>query len=158
MFTHDLEIEPFRKTSKTIRGNMHTVFHPAGLFSGLFLLYLATTGCGGKSSTRVCKLTAISVSPRTATVDHTIAPPGNTQHFDGFDSSSTPGCFAVQGNLTTTIWLVSDTTNINIGNVHDATYGVATCRGATTGAATVTATVPDGDGTNVTNTASPTCC
>jgi hypothetical protein len=136
---------------------MPKTFHRTGLFSGMFLLYAAITGCGGKSSTPLCKLTAISVSPNTAMVNHLAASPGNTQHFDAFDSSSTPGCVVVQGNLTTATWSVSDTTNISISNVHDATYGVATCKAATAGAATVTATVPAGDGTNVTNTASLTC-
>ena len=123
---------------------------------GWFFLGVACIGCAGSSSP-ACKLTAINVSPKTAIVDHTVAAPGNTQHFDAFDSSSTPGCAHTLSNLTTATWSVSDTTNISISNVHDATYGTATCHGATAGAATVTATVPVGDGTNVTNTASLTC-
>ncbi|MGZ4878427.1 MAG: hypothetical protein ACXVIO_09585, partial [Candidatus Angelobacter sp.] len=67
------------------------------------------------------------------------------------------GCFEALGSLQTATWSVSDTTNISISNVHDATFGTATCKAATSGAATVTATVPVGDGTNVTNTASLTC-
>jgi hypothetical protein len=132
---------------------MRKLCHPAGLF----LLYVVTLGCGGKNSTPACKLTSINVSPVTATVDHIAAAPGNTQHFDAFDSSSTPGCVTAQGNLTTATWSVSATTHISISNVHDATYGVATCKAATTGAATITATVPVGDGTNVTNNSSLTC-
>lgn len=121
------------------------------------LVFLVTmVGCGGNSAP-VCKLTAINVFPRTATVDHTAAAPGNTQHFDAFASAGTPGCAVTLGNLTTATWSVSDTTNVSISNVHDATYGTATCNGATAGAATVTATVPAGDGTNVSNTASLTC-
>jgi hypothetical protein len=123
---------------------------------GLFFLGVAFIGCGGSSSP-VCKLTAINVFPKTATVDHTAAAPGNTQHFDAFDATSIPGCVHTLSNLTTATWSVSDTTNVSISNVHDATYGTATCKGATTGAATVTATVPVGDGTNVSNTASLTC-
>jgi hypothetical protein len=131
--------------------------HRTGRVSGLVILFIAMVGCGGKSSTTpACKLTAINVSPATATISHT-APPGNTQHFDAFTSAVTPGCVFTLGNLTTTTWSVSDTTNVSISNVHDATYGIATCKAATAGAATVTATVPVGDGTNVTNTASLTC-
>jgi hypothetical protein len=130
------------------------------LFTTSCLLSFVVLGCGGKSSTTtVCKLAAIKVSPASATVSHAAAPPGNTQHFDAFASASTPvlGCFEALGSLQTATWSVSDTTNVSISNVHDATFGTATCNGTTTGAATVTASVPVGDGTNVTNTASLTC-
>jgi hypothetical protein len=138
---------------------MRKMCHPAGLFFGLLILCVATIGCGGKSSTPACKLTAINVFPKTATVDHTAVAPGNAQHFDAFASSSTPalGCFEALGSLQNATWSVSDSTNVSISNVQDATFGNATCKGATTGAATVKATVPVGDGTNVTNTASLTC-
>ena len=122
----------------------------------LGLFFFAMTGCGGNSVT-ACKLTAINVFPKTSTADHTAVAPGNTQHFDAFAASVTPGCVVTQSNLTTAAWSVSDTTNVSISNVHDATYGTATCKGATAGAATVTATVPAGDGSNVSNTASLTC-
>ncbi|MBZ5504838.1 MAG: hypothetical protein LAO78_05055 [Acidobacteriia bacterium] len=127
------------------------------LFLGMFFVWFAVTGCGGKSTSTVCKLTAINVFPRIATVDHTAVAPGNTQHFDAFVATATPGCAVTLSNLTTATWSVSDTTNVSISNVHDATYSTATCNGATTGAATVTATVPAGDGTNVVNTAALTC-
>jgi hypothetical protein len=132
---------------------------PARRFSTLFLLFLPLVGCGSKSSTPVCKLGAINVFPATATINHTAVAPGNTQHFDAFASASTPvlGCFEALGSLQTATWSVSDTTNVSISNVHDATYGTATCKGATGGAATVTATVPVGDGTTVMNTSSLTC-
>lgn len=129
------------------------------LFAGLCLLYFSIIGCGGKGSitSPACKLTAINVFPASATINHSAVPPGNTQHFDAFASAGTQGCVFTQSNLTTATWSVSDTTNISISNVHDATYGTATCNGPTSGAATVTATVPAGDGTNVSNTAALTC-
>jgi len=139
---------------------MSDILRTKGLLAGLYLLYFAAMGCGGKSSTTpVCKLSAIRIFRASATIDHTAPPAGNTQHFDAFASASTPvlGCFEALGSLQTATWSVSDTTNVSISNVHDATYGTATCKGATTGAATVTAIVPVGDGTNVTNTASLTC-
>jgi hypothetical protein len=120
------------------------------------MFFVSVVGCGGNSAP-ACKLTAINVSPASATISHTAPPPGNTQHFDAFASAVTPGCVVAQSNLTTATWSVSDTTNVSISNVHDATYGTATCKGATAGAATVTATVPAGDGTNVVNTAALTC-
>jgi len=132
--------------------------HPYRLIGFIvsLLVFAGLLGCGGKTTT-MCKITAIRVSPATATVSHTAAPPANAQHFDAFQTAAPAGCAFQQSNLTTATWSVSDTTNISISNVHDATYGTATCNGATTGAATVTATVPAGDGTNVSNTASLTC-
>lgn len=130
------------------------------LFAGAWMLSFVAMGCGGNSSTTpACKLAAIRVFPTSASISHTAMPPGNTQHFDAFASASTPvlGCFEALGSLQTATWSVSDNTNISISNVHDATFGTATCNGATTGAATVTATVPVGDGTNVSNTAALTC-
>ena len=120
------------------------------------VLGLVLAGCGGKSAT-MCRINSINVSPATATANHTAAPPANMQHFDAFISSEPAGCVFIQSNLTNATWSVSDTTNVSISNVRDATYGTATCKGATSGAATVTATVPAGDGTNVSNTASLTC-
>ena len=122
----------------------------------VFVFLVAIVGCGGNSAP-ACKLTAINVFPKTATVDHAAVAPGNTQHFDAFAASASPGCAVALSNLTTATWSVSDNTNVSISNVHDATYGTATCKGATSGAATVTATVPAGDGTNVVNTAALTC-
>jgi len=135
---------------------MRTFCHHSCCAAALLVLLVAALGCGGNSAP-ACKVTAINVSPASATISHTAPPPGNTQHFDAFEASATPGCAFALSNLTTATWSVSDTTNVSISNVHDATYGTATCKGATAGAATVTATVPAGDGTNVANTASLTC-
>ena len=128
------------------------------LFATLCLLSLATVGCGGPSPiTLACKITAVNVSPANATVSHTAPPPGNTQHFDVFASAVTSGCVVSQSNLTNGTWSVSDNIDVSISNVQGATFGTATCNGTTSGPVTVTATVPAGDGTNVTNTASLTC-
>ena len=130
------------------------------LFAGFCLLYFFIMGCGGKSpTTPACKLIAINVSPASATINHSAAAPGNTQHFDAFASDSTPvlGCFEALGSLQTATWSVSDNINVSVSNIHDSTFGTATCKAATSGAATITATVPVGDGTSVSNTASLTC-
>ncbi len=130
------------------------------LLAGACLISFVAMGCGGKSSTTpACKLAAINVSPASATINHSAIAPGNTQHFDAFASASTPvlGCFEALGSLQTATWSVSDNTNVSISNVHDSTFGTATCKGATSGAASITATVPVGDGTSVSNTASLTC-
>jgi hypothetical protein len=120
------------------------------------VLPAALIGCGGKTAT-ICTVNSINVSPATATVNHLAAPPGNTQQFDAFQTSAPSGCAFQLSNLKTATWAVSDPVNVSISNVQDNTYGVATCKNATAGAVTVTATVPKGDGTNVTNTASLTC-
>jgi hypothetical protein len=120
-------------------------------------ILLVLAACGGKS-TIVCKINSINVSPATATVNHAAAPPGNTQQFDAFEASAPSGCVFLLSNLTTATWTVSDPVNVSIGATsQDPNFGKATCKAATAGAVTVTATVPAGDGTNVVNTASLTC-
>jgi hypothetical protein len=119
-------------------------------------LFVVLLGCGGKNTT-MCKINSINVSPATATVNHAAAPPGNTQHFDAFIASEPSGCAFILSNLPNATWSVSDPVNVSIANPPDPAFGTATCKAATAGAVTVTATVPAGDGTNVTNNASLTC-
>jgi hypothetical protein len=116
----------------------------------------AISSCGGHTTTPSCKILAINVSPATATVDHAAASPGNTQHFDAFIAKVPPGCEFITGNIFDAAWSVSDPVNVSISNA-DPTRGTATCKAATAGAVTVTATKSQSDGTNVSNTASLTC-
>jgi hypothetical protein len=116
----------------------------------------ALAGCG--SSTTTCKLTAINVSPQNATADHAAAAPGNQMQFAAFAASATPGCAIALSNLTTATWSVSDPVAVSIGiNAQSPNYGNATCVAATVSPVTVTATVPAGDGTTVSNTSSLSC-
>ena len=119
-------------------------------------LFIVLLGCGGKSTT-VCKINSINVFPVSATVNHAAAPPGNTQHFDAFIASEPSGCGFILSNLSNATWSVSDPVNVSIANPPDPAFGTATCKAATAGAITVTATVPAGDGTTVSKTASLTC-
>lgn len=121
----------------------------------LFLLALVVAGCGGNTMTPDCSLQQITVSPQTSTANH-LATPGNAQQFLAFGVAA-PGCAVAQSNLTSATWSVSDSTNVSISNVHDLTYGVATCKAATAGAVTVTATVPSAKGGNIVATAALTC-
>lgn len=121
----------------------------------LLLSCCALAGCG--SSTTVCKLTAINVFPQNATADHAAAAPGNQQQFAAFAASGTSGCAVALSNLTNATWSVSDPVAASIGNVQGPNYGNATCLAATASPVTVTATVPAGDGTTVSNTASLSC-
>ena len=131
--------------------------HNSFLLALSFLSCFAMSGCGGNTSNDPCRILSIEVSPSGATVDHTAAPPGNTQHFDAFIGKVPPGCSFITGNLFNAVWSVSDTTNVSVSNAQDSTRGNAICKGATAGAATVTATFTESDGSKVSNTASLTC-
>jgi hypothetical protein len=117
----------------------------------------AVSSCGGTTSDDPCKILSIDVSPSSATVDHAAPPPGNTQHFDAFIGKVPPGCSFITGNIFDATWTVSDSTNVSISNAQDSTRGNATCKGATAGAVTVTATKTESDGSKVSNTALLTC-
>ena len=135
---------------------MHS--QPRFLLAISTLACLAVSGCGGQtSSSSSCQILAINVSPATATVDHAAAPPANTQHFDAFIAKAPPGCAFFTGNVFDAVWSVSDPVNVSISNAQDATRGTATCKAATAGAVTVTATKSQSGGPTVTNTASLTC-
>jgi hypothetical protein len=115
-------------------------------------------GCGGSATPApACFITGMNVFPKTATVDHTAASPGNTQHFDAFQSSAPSGCAFALSSLQTVTWTVSDTANASISNAHDATYGVATCVNAAASPITVIATTPASNPVEVTATATLTC-
>ncbi|PYX88958.1 MAG: hypothetical protein DMG67_16145 [Acidobacteria bacterium] len=120
------------------------------------LLVAAIAGCSGMHGS-TCDITAINVDPPSATADHNAAPPGNSKQFFAFASAASPGCAVMHSNLNNVTWSVSDTVHVSISNVHDQTYGVATCMGATTAATTITAIVPSGPGKNVSATATLSC-
>jgi hypothetical protein len=128
----------------------------AGLLAASVVLCLALAGCGGNANSR-CFIQSISISPGSAIVDHTAAPPGNTQQFDAFAASVPQGCAVAQSNLTTVIWSVSDPVNVSIGGTPGPAFGAATCKAATSGAVTVTGTLNQTDFAPVSATASLTC-
>jgi hypothetical protein len=104
------------------------------------LLALALASCGGE-----CFVASMRIDPATSTADHGAPPPGNTQQFLAM-GTFTGHCFfpadAQFVGMRDVIWSVSDTTNVSISNVADTTFGTATCLGPTSGAVTVTATLP----------------
>lgn len=107
---------------------------------------LPLVGCGGHSTTNNCTITAIEVFPNPATADHTAAPPGNSVHFGSFaifGPNCSPPPPAVFEAVT---WSVSDPVNVSIDNTQGPNFGVATCKNATAGPITVTAsgTLPSG--------------
>jgi len=126
------------------------------LLAVCILLSIVLAGCGGNTSSG-CRILSLNVSPNASAVNHNAAAPGNTQQFDAFAGSTTPNCAVAQSNLTTVTWSVSDPVNTTIGTTPGLSYGVATCKAATSGAVTVTATLSQTDFAPVTGTASLTC-
>ncbi|PYP90412.1 MAG: hypothetical protein DMG65_11910 [Candidatus Angelobacter sp. Gp1-AA117] len=132
--------------------------HPGTLLfatCALLLFCLLITGCGGSHTPMGCIQTGIAITPQTATADHNVASPGNSVHFIA-DGKFT-GCVPPPAILTNVTWSVTDTVNVSISNAPDQTFGLATCKGATAGATTVTATGPLPNGTMTSATASLTC-
>lgn len=118
---------------------------------------LLVIGCGGSPQNASCAITAIHISPATATADHAAASPGNSQHFDAFVSSASNGCSLQLSALTNATWTLSDAVNAEVGNQQNVNYGTATCINAAPAPITVAATVPAGNGSNVNATATLTC-
>lgn len=112
---------------------------PLRLASLAVTAFLVSLGCGG--SRQNCNLTALSVSPSSATADHATSTPGNQVQF--FAGPVTKGqCSAVACvNCWGQTWTVSDAVNVSISN-NANDNGTATCLGATNGAVTITATAP----------------
>lgn len=100
--------------------------------------FLISVGCGGQQN---CELTALLVSPSSATADHSVSSPGNqVQFFAGpvmKGQCAVPACVNCLGQT----WTVSDNLDVSIGN-NANDNGTATCLAATTGAVTITATAP----------------
>ncbi len=127
--------------------------------STLVVLAATLAGCHAVVNGGTCRYESLAVSPATATADHAAIPPGNGQQFLAFGRGLTAGCAAVQSNLPNVTWTVSDAVNVTISNAADTTSGVATCKAATAGPVTVTATLPadKNSGLMVSGTGSLTC-
>ena len=117
---------------------------------------IVAVGCGGTAD---CGPVGVSVSPSTATADHTAAPPGNQQQF--FATNNFPlkqGCVAITAAILNNVtWSTSDPGDVSISNTQGSTYGVATCINAVSSPVTITATQPRQGGGTFTGTASLTC-
>ena len=106
-------------------------------------LTIALMGCGTPS----CTFVAVKIAPQTASADHGAVPPANGLTFTAVGATVPPGCALTHTNPANVTWSVSDSVHATISNAHDRTNGTAACLGATTGAATVTATMPSGNRT-----------
>jgi hypothetical protein len=100
----------------------------------LFALCCVTVGCGGGGGTTStsCSPTALSVFPQTATVNHNSG--SNAQQFGSTEIVPT-GCTTPAATGVT--WSSSDPNDAPVN-----TTGLVTCLHATTGAATIIATLP----------------
>jgi hypothetical protein len=125
---------------------------------GSLIISAMLTGCGGSPD---CTVTALSITPPTATANHVAAPPGNKVLFIGTDNNTTlpSGCSVADVVVIRTDlkWTASDPVNVTIGNTQGVDYGVATCNNATSGPVTITATGPNSKNATISGTASLTC-
>jgi hypothetical protein len=122
----------------------------------LFALALAVfaTSCGTASKNCTGTFTGITVTPTTASADHTAAAPGNEATFFAVAQYSYPsGCAIPEPiQVLTAQWSVSDTADVTITNTPAGQVpgGVATCLDAVALPVTVKATassptgLPDG--------------
>ena len=114
----------------------------AGLVLGASLL--VSTGCGGSSPN--CGPKGLTVGPATAVIDHTAAPPLNSQPFSAtLQLDRNTGCVAAQATvLVNSNWTVSDP-SVHLSTVQ-AGETFATCTAAVAGPVTITATQVGGQG------------
>jgi hypothetical protein len=136
------------------------------LFTICIALAVGCSACGGySSSSSSCFFNTLNISPPSASADHNLASPGNSQQFLAFGGQAAAGnCSYTQANLTNVMWTVSDTTNASIGNTitgnpQTDNYGLATCLHSSNTPITVTATLPSAanSGHTATGTATLTC-
>ncbi len=120
------------------------------------LVLIGAFGCGDAAD---CGPVGVSVSPNTATADHTAAQPGNQQQFVAFNSFPIKrGCPAITAAILNNVtWSTSDPGNVSISNTQGPTCGVATCINSVSSAVTITAAQPRQGGSTFTGTASLTC-
>jgi hypothetical protein len=93
-----------------------------------------------------------------AVADHMAKAPGNQVQFYAYPQTELKGECAVPAILAPAQaqWTVSDSINVQISSARDQTNGLATCVGATSAPATVTASVTE-DGFTKSATATITC-
>ena len=136
------------------------------LFTICIALAIGCNACGGYSSNSSnCFFNTLNVSPPSASADHNLAAPGNSQQFQAFGGQASAGnCTYTQSNLTNVTWSLSDTANASIGNTFTGNpqtdnYGLATCLHSSNTPTTITATLPSAvnSGHTATATATLTC-
>jgi hypothetical protein len=102
---------------------------------------LAVMGCGGTTSN--CGVTGLNIAPPTATVNHAVAAPGNSETFSStFRFTNNPGCPAITAALVNSNWTASDS-SVQL-SPSPTSVVTATCTVAITGPITITATSADG--------------
>jgi hypothetical protein len=118
---------------------------PTILVSTVAVWTIALAGCGSQSSMNCTPSFTLSAAPATDPVvepNHTDPPPGNQEQFIAalFPTAAGSGCAVPQVvEKVAANWTVSDPVHVTISSANNATNGVATCIGATSGPATVTA-------------------
>lgn len=100
---------------------------------------LMLVGCGSSSHDCTPTPLVVTVSPSSATANHTAAAPGNQAQFTFTTTGGEVGSSCAVSNqaVVETQWASTDSTDISFS---DPSKGLATCTGATSGAATVSVT------------------
>jgi hypothetical protein len=118
---------------------------PTILVLAIAVWTIALAGCGSQSSMNCTPSFTLSAAPATDPVvepNHTDPPPGNQEQFIAalFPTATGSGCAVPQVvEKVAANWTVSDPVHVTISSANNATNGVATCIGATSGPVTVTA-------------------
>jgi hypothetical protein len=122
------------------------------------------TGCGvsgggvnGKS--QLYCMIALTVEPPTGSADHRAAAPGNQVKYAAwYGPTQGSSCLIPELDVTNATWTSSDPLDVQVSSAPGDTNGLATCTGATSGAATLTASyTPAAGSAPVSGTATLTC-
>ncbi len=108
---------------------------------GIVSIALLSMGCGGNLvPCPVSAVIALNVSPATASVNHAVAPPGNTQAF--LSQVASTACGTTTAALASSNWTASDP-SVQLSPSPN-TQVTATCTAAVVNPVTITAVSADG--------------
>lgn len=123
----------------------------ACLCCGLLAALAMSCGCAGGTQMGNCAGSIVTnVAPASATVNHSAAPPANQVQFIATQApTAPPGCPVPQWiRRVYPAWSNPDPTDITISSANDSTNGTAICKGATSGAVTLTGTISSASGSD----------
>lgn len=137
---------------------MRTIIR-ANLIVGLLVAITVVCGCAGNASIGCSDSIVLTVSPSSATADHSAAPPGNQVQFIGVVRyTAPPGCAApALAVIAFATWSNPDSADIAISSANDSTNGTAVCKAPTNGAVTLTGAFSIGSPSPTTKSVQLTC-
>ena len=118
----------------------------------------AAGGAGVSGKSLPSCVVALTVSPETASADHQATPPGNQVKYQAaYGPTAESSCKFPTVMVKNATWTSSDPTDVQVSSAPGDTNGLATCTGATSGAATLTASYTPTGAAAVAGTATITC-